>query len=166
MQSWELVKSSHSVGESNFHLIFCPAYMRKIFTDWRVKELTRAYILQKAKDMDLVIVSMEFGPDHVHIFVANCRGCSAAQVVQHLKGFSSYMMRKHHSDILRRWFYGKKFWSSGYFYRSIGSTTTHVVRKYIEIAQEKHWHIFDKEDYAKNGQRKLNEFDSSNTQGL
>ncbi len=166
MQSLELVRSSHSVGESNFHMIFCPAYRKPIFTDWRVKELTRAYILQKAKAMGLVIVSMEFGPDHVHIFVANCRGYSASEIVRHLKGFSAYMMRKRHRELFKRWLQGHKFWSSGFFYRSIGSTTTHVVKRYIEIAQEKHWHVFDKNEYAKNGQKKLSEFDSSNAQRL
>ena len=31
------------------------------------------------------------------------------------------------------------YWSDGYFYRSIGSTTSDAVRYYIEHSQRKHW---------------------------
>ena len=45
----ELVVSSGSVGESNFHLQLTPAYRQDIFVDPLVRELTLAYIVQKLK---------------------------------------------------------------------------------------------------------------------
>ncbi|MEK6848251.1 MAG: hypothetical protein AABX65_01325 [Nanoarchaeota archaeon] len=40
----ELIKSSHAVGESNFHLQLTPAYRQDIFADEQVSELTLAFM--------------------------------------------------------------------------------------------------------------------------
>src|SRR3989344_4117654 len=44
----ELLRSSHSVGEANYHHAFTPAYRRCIFADELVRILTRDYILAAA----------------------------------------------------------------------------------------------------------------------
>ena len=136
---FELVKGSHSIGECNFHFCFVVAYRKKIFRDYRVKELTRAYLSNKAEQLGVVISAMDFGPDHVHIFISNCGSYSVTKLVKYLKGYSAYMMRKHHYGFFRVWLYGKKFWSRGCLYRSIGSTTTRSVKFYIERTQKKHF---------------------------
>lgn len=33
----------------------------------------------------------------------------------------------------------QKFWSSGYFYRTVGAVTAETVKKYIKEGQTKHW---------------------------
>ena len=43
----KLIKSSHAVGESNYHLTLTPAYRRDIFVDKLVRELTLGYIILK-----------------------------------------------------------------------------------------------------------------------
>ena len=43
--------------------------------------------------------------------------------------------------------WGDKFWSEGYFCRSIGSTTTDAVEYYIKYSQDKHWKNVDYEVY-------------------
>jgi REP element-mobilizing transposase RayT len=43
--------------------------------------------------------------------------------------------------------WGDKFWSSGYFCRSIGAVTTEAVEYYIKHSQEKHWKTADYEVY-------------------
>ena len=45
----ELISSSHSVGEANYHMQFTPAYKRDIFADELVKILTRDYLLAAAR---------------------------------------------------------------------------------------------------------------------
>jgi hypothetical protein len=35
--------------------------------------------------------------------------------------------------------WGDSFWSDGYFYRSVGSTTAETVRYYVQNSQRKHW---------------------------
>jgi len=90
----ELVKSSHDVGESNFHIHLTPAYRKPIFADEQVVELTLAYILEKMVDLKVEILGYGFGPDHLHLFLANVRFVSEVELVRQIKGFSSRMMRK------------------------------------------------------------------------
>jgi REP element-mobilizing transposase RayT len=35
--------------------------------------------------------------------------------------------------------WGKKFWSSGYFHRTVGVVTAETVRRYVKESQKKHW---------------------------
>ena len=118
---------SHAVGEFNFHIQLTPAYRREIFADEKVRKLTKAYLVAKIEELKLDLVAFEFGPDHVHIFVANCKNIAPCDLLQFLKGFSSRMMRKNHLDLFKSFLWGDKFWSEGYFCRSIGETTSEAV---------------------------------------
>jgi len=135
----EKMSYSHAVGEFNYHLQLTTAYRRKVFADEKVKNLAKTYLITKIEELKLNLVAMEIGPDHVHIFVANCKNYAPCQIVQFLKGFSSRMMRKNHWDLFKEDLWGDKFWSGGYFARSIGETTSDAVEHYILEGQSKHW---------------------------
>ena len=156
---FKLIRGKHNIGESNYHFQLTPAYRAPIFEDEKVRNLTEQYIRTKAKQMNILLVGIGFGPDHVHIFTSNCRNYSVSKLVQLLKGYSSYMMRKNHLELFKSKLWGKKFWTSGYFYRSIGSVTSEAMRFYVEHAQEKHWEAVDYEyyKYAK-GQRSVEDY--------
>jgi len=138
---------SHAVGEFNYHIQITPAYRRGVMENEKVTKLVKAYISAKLDELKVEIVTMKGGPDHLHIFVANCKNIAPAKLIQQLKGFSSYMMRKNHSGLIRNCLWGEKFWSEGYFCRSIGSTTTDAVEFYIKYSQDKHWKNMDYEMY-------------------
>jgi len=135
----ETRRYSHAVGEFNYHIQLTPAYRRGIFGNEKVLKLTKEYILAKANELKVEIFAIEFGPDHVHIFVVDCKNYAPCKLVQFLKGFSSRMMRKNHWNFFRGDLWGKKFWSSGYFCRTVGSVTAETVEHYIIESQEKHW---------------------------
>jgi len=142
-----LVRTSSSVGESNLHLQLTPAYRRDIFADKQVWELTLIYIKEKLEKMNVILLAAECGSDHDHIFLANWKKHSIEYIAQQVKGFSSYMMRKHHWDLFRNKLWGKKFWSEGYFYRTVGQVTADSVKFYVERSQKKHWEALDYEYY-------------------
>jgi len=138
---FELLRSSHSVGEANYHMQFTPAYRRPIFADPLARILTRDYILAAAKRHGITVSAIGFGPDHCHVFTTGCKNHSPAQVAKLLKGFSSRMMRKHHRDLFSEQMYGNKFWTGGYFYRTVGAVNSDTVHGYVEHSQQKHWHV-------------------------
>ena len=140
----ELRSTGHSVGEANLHLQFTPAYRRPIFARPLVRELTIAYIVQKARALRVHISAIECGPDHVHLFVTNWKRYSPVELARQLKGYSSYMMRKGHKALFYYWLYGKKFWTGGYFYRTVGAVNAETVKNYILEGQKKHWETSDK----------------------
>lgn len=131
--------NAHCVGEANWHLQFTPAYRQDIFADRLVRELTLAYLFEGAKKLDVTISALEFGPDHVHLFLEGTRKVSVSYAVQILKGFSSLQMRKSFKPLFEDKLWGKKFWSAGYFYQTVGVITSETVKKYITQGQKKHW---------------------------
>jgi putative transposase len=135
----ELVVSSHAVGESNFHFVFIPAYRRDIFISPLVQELTLAYILEKMQKLKVQLLAYNFGPDHLHLFVSNLRFVGEIEFVRQVKGYSSFMMRKGHLNLFEEKLWGKKFWSEGHFYRSVGAVNAETMKHYIEECQTKHW---------------------------
>jgi len=131
--------SGHTVGETNLHLQFTPAYRRDIFSDKLVRELTVAYVLQRAKEMKLEIAAIECGPDHLHLFAKNWKNWKIPVLAGSLKSYSSRLMRKGHKQLFSDKLWGRKFWSSGYFYRTVGAVNAETVKIYIEEGQKKHW---------------------------
>jgi putative transposase len=102
----ELEASAHCVGEFNGHLVLTPAYRRDIFANPLVRELTLAYIVQKSQALGVRVPAIEFGPDHVHIFVANWRRYAPAELARQLKGYSSHEMRKGHKELFEHKLWG------------------------------------------------------------
>jgi REP element-mobilizing transposase RayT len=155
----KLVASSNAVGESNFHIQLTPAYRQDIFRDEQVAELTLAYILEKLQKLKVVLLGFGFGPDHLHLFVSNVRFVSEVQLVKQIKGYSSYMMRKHFSYLFKTKLYGDKFWSEGHFYRSVGAVNSETMQEYVENSQDKHWEkVSKKSNEVVVLQRRVNEF--------
>jgi len=135
----KLVASSNAIGESNFHIQLTPAYRQDIFRDKQIAELTLAYILEKLVELKVVILGYGFGPDHLHLFLSNVRFVSEIELVKQIKGYSAYKMRKHFSYMFKAKLYGKKFWSEGHFYRSVGEVNSETMKHYVEECQDKHW---------------------------
>jgi len=131
-----LIRGGHSVGEANLHLVLTPAYRRMVFDDETVRVLTRDYFLACARMKGFAISAMGFGNDHVHLFVTEWKNYSPAKLAQFLKGFTSRMMRVHHWNFFKDRLWGKKFWSAGYFYRTVGAVNASTVKHYVSQSQE------------------------------
>jgi len=92
----KLVKHSHSVGETNYHIQITPKYRRAVFRDLELKKACETSFFATAEAYGFSIRAMDFGPDHVHVFAVNCKNYSAAHLVRLLKGRSSKELRQSH----------------------------------------------------------------------
>src|SRR3989338_3707566 len=117
--------STHCLGEANWHIQLTPAFRQDIFRDTLTRELTVAYLLEAAKSLGIHVGAIECGSDHIHLFLQETRKVSVVSAVQKL--------------------WGKKFWSGGYFYQTVGTVTAASVKKYVEDGQAKHWEKQDKQ---------------------
>ena len=154
----KLLKSSHSVGESNFHLQFTPKYRRKVFANTVIQEECQRLLLGVAEQMGLIVAGIGFGPDHCHMFVSKCKNYSAAELTRRLKGATSRFLRANCWRELQTYYWGDSFWSDGYFYRSVGAVTYDVMKFYVEKSQDKHWEKQSYEEYSIEKQKTLKEF--------
>jgi len=95
--------------------------------------------LEKITELKVEILGYGFGPEHLHLFFANVRFVSEVELVRQIKGFSSRMMRKNFWSLFKHLLWGKKFWTEGHFYRSVGEVNKETMKHYIEECQDKHW---------------------------
>ena len=74
---------------------------------------------------NFLIEEIDIIPDHVHIFI-KCKNLniSISNIVHHLKGFSSFSIRKKFPKLKKY----KAFWSPSYFAESIGNMSEKVIR--------------------------------------
>ena len=135
----QIVYGKHNVGGSNYHLQFTPKYRRVVFRVRRVRKLIEALMRRKAHQLGVRLEAIEFGPEHVHIFVKDCRKYSVSSLAHHFKGYSSWYVRRALPEDIMPFLWGGSFWSDGYFYESIGRITTKTITFYIERQQGKHW---------------------------
>jgi putative transposase len=134
-----LIRHAHCVGQSNFHLQFTPAFRANVFREQRIRDICRRYFYEKIQLLGLVLFAVEFGPDHVHLFVGNCRKCDVPLLVHELKGGSSFVLRRECKSELLPYLWCNRFWSAGYFYEGVGNVTSPSIKFYIERQQGKHW---------------------------
>ena len=159
-----LARAKHSFGGANYHLQFTPKYRRWVFTSRKVQEYCRKTMKEKAEKLGIILSAIEFGPDHVHVFLEGCKNYSASYLAGQLKGYSSYMIRRTCWPEIRAQLWGNHFWSGGYFFETVGRVTGDMVKFYIERQQKKHWQGDDYEyfnarkEMVANGQTSLNDF--------
>ena len=154
----KLIRSSHAVGEANYHLQLTPKYRRKIFNDEEVKKACEASFRYTAAEYGFVLAGVGFGPDHVHVFLSACKNIAPAKLVQLLKGRSSRELRRSLLERLRdAGLKGKHLWTAGYFYRSVGAVTSESMYYYVQHSQGRHWEVVDYEVY-KHRQKALTDF--------
>lgn len=116
-----------------YHLIWCPKYRRKVLVngiDVRLKEL----LIEKAKDMNIVIENMEVMPDHVHLFVKCNPTDNPQQIVGQFKGYASRYLRLEFPKLKSRL---PCLWTRSYYCESVGHISEATIKKYIDEQKNK-----------------------------
>ncbi len=88
-----LSRTLTSVSNINFHIIWTIKYRKCMLTNDIQIEL-KTILIQKATTLNIVIKAFEIMPDHVHIFVQSYPTILISKIVNILKGYSSFYLRK------------------------------------------------------------------------
>jgi putative transposase len=134
-----LLASAHTVGESNLHLQFTPAYRRDVFESRVLRDIVTSLFIEQARKLRVTLAALDYGPDHVHLFITNWKRWGIADLAQRFKGTASRALRRDYAYLFEDKLWGDKFWTSGYFYRTVGVVTAETVRRYVAESQKKHW---------------------------
>lgn len=126
-------RSTTTVYNISYHLIWCPKYRRKVLVDDVAKRLEEL-LLQKAHEIELEIVQMEIMPDHVHLFVKTTPTNSPHFIVQQLKGYTSRILRQEFPSLKSRL---PSMWTRSYYCESVGHISEETIRKYIKKQKNK-----------------------------
>jgi len=127
MKRW--TTSNKAVFNLGYHLIWCSKYRRDVLADIAVEKRLKQLLLEKAKKIDVEIVSLEILPDHIHLFVKCSPVDSPHWIVQQLKGFTSRILRQEFKALKTRI---PTLWTRSYYCESCGHISETTVKKYIE----------------------------------
>ena len=57
-----------SVFHTNYHIVFCPKYRRKVFKD-DIAEYLEQFFRKQVEKKGWTLVAIEVRPDHIHLFI-------------------------------------------------------------------------------------------------
>lgn len=93
MSTNKYVHTNHSLFNLGYHLILVTKYRHNLLDHFEsdIKDL----IMIASCKANIIIKNIEIMSDHIHIFF-KCRSanCNIPKIVQYLKGFASYSIRK------------------------------------------------------------------------
>ena len=113
-----------------YHLVWVTKYRYKVL----VGELalrTRDVIRQACMAREVKITKGHVSRDHVHLFVSSPPGLLVSQIVQYVKGKSSYVLQQEFPELKRR-YWGRHLWARGYFCATVGQMTEEMIKQYLE----------------------------------
>ena len=114
-----------TVSLINYHFVFCPRYRRKVL----VKDVDRRFreILQEVCDEhDLLIVSLEVMPDHVHFFVNAPPSISPSDIMAKVKGVTSRKLRQEFEHLCHL----PSLWTRSFFCSTAGNVSSETIQRY------------------------------------
>jgi putative transposase len=124
-------KTSHSVYDIKYHLVWITIYRKPMLTGPIAKRL-RELIREICHSMDIEIIKGHISKDHVHLLVSVPPYHSVSTVLKRIKGKTSRRMLSE-SRILAKQCWGRHLWARGYFAASSGNVTDEVIAQYIEL---------------------------------
>jgi putative transposase len=125
-------RTSHSVYDTSYHLVWCPKYRKKIFERMEVRERAEQMIREICEAYDIEILEMELLEEHIHLLVSFPPSRSIGEVVRIVKSNSGRGLFREFPGLKKR-LWGGELWEDGYFARTVGDRMTRdVIARYIE----------------------------------
>ena len=122
-------KSSHSVYELKYHLVWITKYRKRVLSGpvgVRLREMLR----ETCASLDVEIEKGHVSADHVHMLVSVPPHLAVSKLVQSMKGRSSRKLLAEYRH-LKKQFWGRHLWARGYFVCTTGNVTDEIIKEYI-----------------------------------
>jgi len=109
-----------SIGNNFKHVQITTKYRYNMMRKERIEVFCKVAIEEACKRHKIEIVIIKVVVNHVHMIVDCPRTMSDAQLLQMIKGLSSYLLFRICPDLRKRYPNGN-FWNAGYFCCSVGA---------------------------------------------
>ena len=116
-----------TVSLINYHFVFCPRYRRKIFNIEGVEQRFKELTIEECKKHDIEILALECHVDHVHIFVSVLPTQSIPDIMNCIKGASSWALRKEFPQLKAM----PSLWTRSYFVSTAGNVSSKTIEWYV-----------------------------------
>ena len=125
----EYKQLAHTTYICNYHVILCPKYRFRIMHG-QVGQKVRDWIRKVSEWKGSEIIEGHVSRDHVHIVLCIPPKYAVSEVIGTIKGRVAIRLFKHVPDLRER-YWGRSFWSRGYFVSTIGVNEA-IIRKYVQ----------------------------------
>ena len=120
----------HTKHRLLYHLVWIPKYRKRVLQG-KVAVRLRHHLYEACKVNWWWIEEVKVLSDHVHVLIQVQPTETVADVVQKLKGGTSYLLRKEFPE-LEEFLWGEHFWADGYFAETVGARSFAAVKRYIK----------------------------------
>ena len=127
----ELKKNRHSVYNLNYHLVVVTKYRHKCINQEIMNEIE---VISKrlVNEVGGTVIEFNGEHDHIHMLFDIPPQITPSKLVNTIKGVTSRMIRKNHSEYLKKYYWKPVFWSNSYCILTTGGASIDTVKKYIE----------------------------------
>lgn len=124
-------KSTHSVYNTQYHIVWTPRYWRKILVKGIKEYLEKLFNNMEGLDEDIEVRKVNVQIDHVHMVVVIPPRVSVASVMKYMKSTSGVKL-KEKFEFIKKAIYGRGgIWSRGYCVSTVGLNEK-AIMDYIE----------------------------------
>ncbi len=125
--------SDDTVSNLYYHIVWCVKYKKELLLG-DVKVRLEELLEERAKKIDIIIVSIEIMPDCVHLYVKANPEDSPHFIVQQFKGCSSKILRDEFSQLRSKI---PSLWTRNYYVSSAGILNEAEINTYLESQKDK-----------------------------
>ena len=129
-------KNSHVQYDIEYHIVWTTKYRYRVIVG-KIAERTRKLVIQSCNSMNVNIIKGSIGREHIHLLVSCPPSLSVSKLVQQLKGKTSRTLQMEFKELRKR-YWGRHLWASGYFCRSVGTVTRNIIKDYIENQEDEY----------------------------
>lgn len=128
-------KGSHTTTRLTCHIVWVTKYRYHVLRG-DIQKRCRELIIQVCEVEEVDILKGVVSKDHVHIHIEYPPRTSISQLVKRMKGRSSKLLQQEF-PVLRKKYWGRHFWATGYGAWSTGNITDEMVQAYLEHHRSK-----------------------------
>lgn len=127
----EHIHKSHNKSLLLYHLV-CPIrYRRKVLSD-EVCVTLREVCLEISQRYEIHFLEIGCDEDHVHFLIQSVPMLSPKRIVNTVKSLTAREIFRLHPEV-KRFLWGGKFWTSGYYINTVGQyANEEVIKKYVQ----------------------------------
>ncbi len=129
-------KSSHVQYDIEYHIVWTTKYRYRVIVG-KIAERARKLVIQSCNSMNVNIIKGSIGKEHIHLLVSCPPSLSVSKLVQQLKGKTSRTLQIEFKELRKR-YWGRHLWASGYFCRSVGTVTRNIIKEYIKNQEDEY----------------------------
>ncbi len=123
-------KGSHTVSRLSYHIVWFTKYRYKVLKG-DIKVRCRELLIQVCDAEEVEILKGVVSSDYIHMHIEYASKQSISFLVKQMKGRTFRKLQQEFESI-RKTYWGKHFWATGYGAWSTGNITNEMVNEYLE----------------------------------